>query len=316
MKLLITGASGFLGAAVGEAATLAGHQTVGIGRSASKPAGWTGEYRQVDFGSTDGLSEVIREIAPDGVAHFAGTASVGESFQNPAGDFGDSTGLWFRLLEAIRRSDLRPLVALASSAAVYGSPELLPTPETAPRHPESPYGFHKLLSEQVAEEFAVCFGFSIVSLRFFSVFGTRQRRLLVWEIFEQLRRRTRELRLKGTGGECRDFLSAAEAAEAAVGVLSARAGLAAGFQAINIASGTSVSVREVAETLRACAGGEAEIIFGREEIRGNPPHWQADVSKLRQLLPDWRPESFSKSLAMCVQAWNGGSAKPAPQPVN
>jgi UDP-glucose 4-epimerase len=316
MKLLITGASGFLGAAFGEAAAAAGHEIVGIGRNAQKPLHWPGEYRRADFDSPFALERLIRETAPECVAHFAGTASVGESFQTPAGDFENSTGLWFRLLDAIRRSDSRPLVALASSAAVYGSPEMLPTPEAAPRAPESPYGFHKLLSEQVAEEFAHCFGFSIVSLRFFSVFGAGQRRLLVWEIFEQLRRGMPTVRLKGTGDERRDFLSSAEAAAAAAGVLAACVGQEAGFWPVNIASGASVSVREVAETLRTCAGSEAEFVFGREELRGNPAHWQADVGRLQQLLPDWRPASFPKSLAACVQSWKSGSAEPALQPVN
>lgn len=314
MKWLITGASGFLGAAMGQAAAAGGHEIAGIGRSAEKPPEWPWEYRQADFHSPDDLAEIIREIAPDCVAHFAGTASVGESFKAPAADFEASTGLWFRLLDAIRRSGLRPLVGLASSAAVYGSPELLPTPESAPRHPESPYGFHKMLSEQVAEEFARCFDFPVVSLRFFSVFGARQRRLLVWEIFEQLRRGATAVHLKGTGEERRDFLSSAEAAEAAVGVLSASAGKGAGFQPVNIASGSSVSVREVAETLRACAGSGAEIVFGGEELRGNPARWEADVQRLRRLLPDWHPAPFPKSLAMCAQAWNVDSS--ALRPVN
>jgi len=316
MKILITGASGFLGGAVGHAALVAGHEVVGIGRAARPPARWRGAYRQVDFGSADMLSEAIAGIAPDCVAHFAGTASVGDSFQAPLADFESSTGLWFRVLDGIRQSGTRPLVALASSAAVYGSPEILPTPESAPRHPESPYGFHKKLSEQIAEEFARCFGFSIVSLRFFSVFGEAQRRLLVWEIFDQLRRGASELRLKGTGDEQRDFLSAEEAAAAAIGVCAARTGDAPGFRAVNIASGTGVSVREVAGTLRDCAGSRAEIVFGHEELRGNPSRWQADVGKLRQWLPDWQPEPFAKSLARCAKAWNVETTEPALSPAN
>jgi UDP-glucose 4-epimerase len=295
MKWLITGANGFLGSAVGEAARGAGHEVVGV-------------FRREDFRSPETLAEVIRAAAPDVVAHFAGTASVGDSFVSPFADFENSTALWFRLLEAVRLSGLRPRIALASSAAVYGSPEQLPTPETAPCRPESPYGFHKMLSEQAGEEFAKCFGFSIVSLRFFSVFGPRQRRLLVWELFDQLCRGERELRLKGTGEECRDFLPVEEAAAATVAACSAAG---EGFNAVNIASGSSTSVREVAETLRACAGSKAEIVFGRELLRGNPERWQADVTRLRNLAPDWTSQPFAKSLAMCVQAWNGGAVEPA-----
>ncbi|MGH8046376.1 MAG: NAD-dependent epimerase/dehydratase family protein [Chthoniobacterales bacterium] len=305
MKWLVTGAGGFLGSAVGEAIVAQGHEVIGLDRHAEKSASWPGEYVRSDLGSPESTAEILRSAAPDVVAHFAGTASVGESFTAPFADFEGSTALWFRLLEAVRLSGLHPQIALASSAAVYGSPEQLPTPESAPRNPESPYGFHKLLSEHVGEEFAACFGFSIMSLRFFSVFGPRQRRLLVWEIFDQLRRGATVLRLKGTGDERRDFLHVDEAAAAVVSACSAPR---AGFQAINIASGTSVSVREMAEMLRECAGSAAQIEFGREILRGNPPHWQADVSLLQNLAPAWSPQPLAKSLANCAAAWNGAEA--------
>jgi len=302
MKWLVTGAGGFLGSAVGEAAVAAGHAVIGLDRAAEKPAHWRGDYVRNDLTAPEAVSEILRREKPDVVAHFAGTASVGESFAAPLADFGSSTALWFRLLEAVRISGLRPRVALASSAAVYGSPEQMPTPESAPRKPESPYGFHKVLSEHVAEEFAACFGLSTISLRFFSVFGPRQRRLLVWEIFDQLRKGAAELRLKGTGDERRDYLPADEAASAVVLACSMPAD---GFCALNIASGTSVSVRELAETLRDCAGSKAEIVFGNEILRGNPPRWEADVSRLRELSPGWSPGPLAKSLAKCAAAWNG-----------
>jgi nucleoside-diphosphate-sugar epimerase len=294
MRWLVTGSSGFLGSAVVEAAAAAGHEVVGLNR-------------REDLESPAALAEVIRGAAPDVVAHFAGTASVAESFAAPHADFEGSTALWLRVLEAVRLSGLRPRVALASSAAVYGSPQQLPTPETAPLRPESPYGFHKMLSEQAGEEFAKCFGLSIVSLRFFSVFGPRQQRLLVWELFDQLRRGGSVLRLKGTGDECRDFLPAWEAAAAVVAACPATV---EGFSAINIASGAATTAREVAETLRECAKSEAEIVFGREILRGNPDRWQADISRLQKLAPDWSAQPFAKSLAMCARAWNGEAVEP------
>ncbi|MDD5198759.1 MAG: NAD-dependent epimerase/dehydratase family protein [Terrimicrobiaceae bacterium] len=305
MKCVITGASGFLGGAVGRAASDAGCEVVAIGRAATPPPAWPGDYRSVDFSSPDTLAAVMREEDPDCVLHFAGAASVGESFAAPLQDFEASASLWFRVLEAIRRSGRRPMVALASSAAVYGSPVELPISEAAACQPESPYGFHKLLSEQMGVEFACCFGLSIVSLRFFSVFGPRQRRLLVWEIFDQLRAGMPELRLKGTGDERRDFLAEDEAAAATIGVVKAMtAGRLPGFRAVNMASGASVAVRDVAEAVRDCADVPAKIVFGREMLRGNPAHWQADVAELRRLLPGWQPRPFAKSLAACVAAWD------------
>ncbi|HEY8900011.1 MAG TPA: NAD-dependent epimerase/dehydratase family protein [Chthoniobacterales bacterium] len=290
MKCLLTGASGFLGGAVGRAAMAAGHEVVAIGRT--------------ELASVEVLTGVVRTARPDCVLHFAGSASVGESFAEPAGDFECSTALWFRVLDAVRRSGARPLVAFASSAAVYGSPEELPTPETAARRPESPYGFHKLMSEIAAEEFACCFGLSVVALRFFSIFGPHQRRLLVWELFDQLRHGSAELRLRGTGAEERDYLAESEAGTATIGLVEALRPGAGGFHALNVASGASVSVRELAERLLACSGCAAKIVVGKESLPGNPAVWRADVSALRNLLPGWHPRSFAESLAECVTLWN------------
>ena len=305
MKCLVTGVSGFLGGAVAQAAAEAGHEVVAIGRAETAPADWAGAYRCVNFEDANALGAVIAAVAPECVLHFAGSASVADSFRKPAADFAASTGLCFRLLEAVRLSGASPLVVLASSAAVYGSPVELPTPETAPRRPESPYGFHKLLSEQIGEEYARCFGLSIVSLRFFSVFGPRQRRLLVWEILEQMRSGASEIRLRGTGTEQRDFLAEDEAATATIAVVEALTpDRCAGFRALNVASGVGVSVLEVAEGAKACVNPAARIICEGEALRGNPARWQADVSALRRLIPHWQPRPLAKSLAKWAEAWN------------
>jgi UDP-glucose 4-epimerase len=312
MKFLVTGASGFLGGAVARAAQDAGHELIAIGRAGTSPADWLADYRGVDFECVAALAGVIADVAPDGVLHFAGSASVADSFGDPAADFAASTALWFRMLDAVRLSGRKPLVVLASSAAVYGSPVELPTPESAPRRPESPYGFHKVLSEQIGEEFARCFGLAVVSLRFFSVFGPRQCRLLIWEILDQIRAGAPEIRLRGTGGEHRDFLAEDEAALVAVNLAHALAkDREPGFRAINVASGASVSVLEVAEVARACVNPAARIVCGGEALRGNPARWQADISELRRLLPNWAPRPFAKSLAKCAEAWNS-----APSAVN
>jgi UDP-glucose 4-epimerase len=305
MKFLVTGVTGFLGGAVARAAVAAGHEVVGLGRRAEPPADVPCAYAQVDFSSPQALEEVIRAAQPECVLHFAGAASVGNSLANPLADFEASTLLWYRLLDAVRRSETNPLVVLASSAAVYGSPEILPTPETAPLKPESPYGFHKVMCELAGQEFARCFGLRVAALRYFSIFGPRQRRLLVWEIFDQLRKGGGELRLKGTGEEERDYLAEDEAAGMTVALAERLArSEEAGFQAINIASGMSVSVRTVAEQLCAKLLLSPEICVGGQTVAGNPSRWQADVSLLRSHLHDCEVRPFSESLADCVSAWS------------
>ena len=73
-----------------------------------------------------------------------------------------------------------------ASAAVYGNPSTLPVNETAELRPISPYGFHKIACELLAREAAQCFDQDVLICRFFSVFGRKQHRLLVWELYQQL----------------------------------------------------------------------------------------------------------------------------------
>lgn len=305
MKFLITGVTGFLGGMVARAALAAGHEVVGMGRRAEPPEDVPCAYVRVDFASPTSLEEKIRAARPDCVLHFAGAASVGNSLANPLADFEAATFLWYRLLDAVRRSETNPLVVFASSAAVYGSPETLPTPENVPLRPESPYGFHKVMCELAGQEFARCFGLRVVALRYFSIFGSRQRRLLVWEIFEQLRNGASELRLKGTGDEERDYLAADEAAIAAVKLVEEiTVRKAVGFTALNVASGRSVSVRAVVEELCKCTDCFPAIMFGGKPILGNPARWEADVSELRRYLPHLQIRAFGDSLTACVRQWS------------
>jgi UDP-glucose 4-epimerase len=305
MKFLVTGVTGFLGGAVARAAVAAGHEVIGLGRRAETPAEIPCAYVQVDFASPQALEEAIRAARPECLLHFAGAASVGNSLANPFADFEASTLLWYRLLDAVRRSELNPLTVLASSAAVYGSPETLPTPETAPLRPESPYGFHKVMCELVGQEFAQCFGLRVAAFRYFSIFGPRQRRLLVWEIFDQLQNDASELRLKGTGEEERDYLAEDAAGGLTVALAEKLAREGGGFRAINIASGRSLSVRTIAEQLCARLSLSPQIRVSGRAVVGNPSRWQADVSRLRSYLRECETRSFSESLADCVSAWSG-----------
>src|SRR5262249_48327157 len=150
---------------------------------------------------------VIRDFAPDVLLHAAGTASVGGSLRAPFDDLRAALLTWANVLEGVRVSQHRPLLIFPSSAAVYGEVTELPVREDMPVQPISPYGFHKVMCELLAREYAECFDLSIVVCRLFSVFGVDQRRLLVWESFERLSDAEGPAWLEGTGEESRDYLA-------------------------------------------------------------------------------------------------------------
>ncbi len=302
MKLLVTGSRGFVGGSVGRWAAAAGHDVLGIARSSQPEADWPGRYMQADVLSAP-LAETIREFAPDAVLHGAGTASVGGSLTAPLEDLRAAVLTWANTLESIRLSGVRPVILFPSSAAVYGNPAALPVGEDAPVSPVSPYGFHKAACELLAREYAECFGLSVAVCRVFSVFGPRQRRLLVWELFSQMTGPSPGVALQGTGRESRDYLSVDEIAEALLGLAAHPRLTQPGASVINLCRGEETPVLELAHLLSAACGSGKPVTCRGAAQTGNPVRWAGDASRLRSLLPLWQPEPLADGLRRCAAAW-------------
>jgi UDP-glucose 4-epimerase len=301
MRWLITGGNGFLGLSVADYLVRAGNSVSGLTRRSQLP-NW---FRRLEYPtSIEALAEVIRSEHPDCVLHAAGAASVGDSWLQPTRDFVDSVVAWQALLEATRQSELKPKLFLPSSAAVFGDPDHLPIPEDAVRRPISPYGFHKLICEQLAEEYALLWEMPIVICRLFSVFGPRQRRLLVWELVEQITSDGPIIRLQGTGLEERDYLAVSEIAKALDSLAKQRS--TDSLQSFNFGSGTSLRVVDLIDILQQLTGVQKPVVRGRSARHGDPLHWQADNRRLREALPDWSPRPVADLLAECLATWKAG----------
>ena len=306
MRILITGSRGFLGSTFAAFATAQGHDVLGLGRTAQPPPGWPGQYAWTDVAHAD-LSSLVNGFRPDLVFHGAGSASVGGSFQSPLDDLRASVYTFANLLEGIRRSDHRPVVLFPSSAAVYGHPSRLPVCEDDPTRPISPYGFHKLAAEQLGREYAACYGLRVVLGRVFSVLGPRQRRLLLWELFEQFTGDGPGVTMEGTGDETRDFLYA----EDVVGIF-LRLGEAFGHRtegecvAVNVASGVETSVRALVELTARLLGSGKPVRYQTHGRLGDPSRWVADTSALRARGGDFACRSLEAAVSISLKSWQTG----------
>ena len=298
MRWLITGGNGFLGLSVADYLARAGKTVVGLTRKTDLPD-W---FRRREYpASIKALADLVRDEQPDCIFHAAGAASVGDSWGEPGRDFADSVLAWQALLESVRRSEGKPKVFLPSSAAVFGDPETLPITEDALRRPISPYGFHKLLCEQLAAEYAALWEMPIVVCRLFSVFGPRQRRLLVWELVEQIFSGAPTICLQGTGLEERDYLVASDFAMALDSL--SRKPAADLLETFNFGSGASLRVVDLIDILQRLIGVEKPVVRGQTGRRGDPLHWRVDNRRLREALPGWCPQPIEKGLADCLAAW-------------
>lgn len=310
MRILITGSRGFIGSSVGEFAAAAGHEVFGLGRASNPVSGWRGGYRQTDVATSD-LVDVIENFSPDVVLHAAGSASVATSIQAPFDDFRAATLTCANVLDSIRRSRLNPLVILPSSAAVYGNPLELPINEDLSPQPISPYGFHKWACEVLAHEYAKCFAMRMLVCRLFSVFGPRQNRLLVWEVFQQTKSSKPTIELQGSGLETRDYLHVDDVADAMLqlAAISGAQDLSKPL-VVNLASGKEVQVIELARMIARLVAPEKEINCRGIVRAGDPQFWQADVSRLRGLLPRWKPGAFNERLSQCLNVWSSVNTMP------
>jgi UDP-glucose 4-epimerase len=300
MRILITGISGFVGGSFGRYAAQAGHVVMGTGRSSDANT-WSGLYTCV--ADPQDLSNVIRDFLPDVLVNAAGTASVGASLDDPLHDFRGTVETCALVLEAVRCSRNNPLVVIPSSAAVYGNPPSLPVHEEVSLQPISPYGFHKAAAELLAREYSECFGLKVVICRFFSVFGTAQRRLLVWELYQKLAGPEETVWLAGTGKETRDFLYIEDLAAALLGLIEKCQTAKPECLIVNVASGTETNVLTLAEMVRELVAPAKEIRCRGNMRKNDPVRWWADIARMQKLLPSWQPRPLKDALALCVSDW-------------
>jgi len=301
MKILVTGCAGFVGGSVASFASAHGWQVLGLARSAQPAWKMSGEYLSVDV-ATSRLGPVIEDFAPEVIFHGAGSASVGRSLQSPLDDLKASVLTFANLLEGVREAKSNALIVFPSSAAVYGNPPALPVTEDSPLNPISPYGFHKLACELLAREFHVCYGFSILAVRLFSVFGREQRRLLLWELVQRALSGDSHLTIHGTGRETRDYLPIGECMDRIFRLIKNPA-LRGHFTAVNLAGGMETSVNELAGEVLSALGISKPLQAAAASPAGDPVRWRADTTLLRDLAGPLEAPALREAILHCVLDW-------------
>jgi dTDP-glucose 4,6-dehydratase/UDP-glucose 4-epimerase len=211
----------------------------------------------------------------------SGAANVQQSFRDTPGDFQLNTYNVLLIAETIRRLQPNCKLINLSSAAIYGNQKQLPVCETALPMPLSPYGWHKLMSEQICREYTEQFGIKTQSLRIFSTYGEGQKKLLFWDVYQKIGKSTdNTIELFGTGEETRDFIYINDMMRALESVIS---NAAFDGSAINIASGTATSINEAVSIFLTEAAPGFTIRYTGNNKQGDPLYWQADIKKLQDL---------------------------------
>lgn len=287
-KMIVTGVAGFIGSTLAEALIQAGHDVVGVDsftpyypraikehnlhalRDEHRFTFTTGDLNDLDLDPLlDGADTVFHQAAQAGVL-----ASWGTSFQSYIDCNIRATQ---RLLETARRHPLRRLV-YASSSSVYGNTPDLPARENGLTAPVSPYGVTKLAAEHLCHLYATNFGVPTVSLRYFTVYGPRQRPDMAIHKFIRAALTSQPVAVYGDGTQTRDFtfISDAVAANLAAGTAELTPG-----SIYNIGGGSRISVNGLLDVIRAVTGCPL-VVNHIEKQAGDAVHTEADLTLARR----------------------------------
>lgn len=289
MRTLITGVAGFIGSHLAERLLSQGHQVVGIDCFTDyyprpiKQANLEVAKAHNSFTFIEGdivdleLEPIVRNV--DWVFHQAAQAGVRASWGRTFEVYSkDNILATQRVLEAAKTAGLQKFV-YASSSSIYGEAESYPTPETVTPRPISPYGITKLAAEQLCYLYWCSFGVPTVSLRYFSVYGPRQRPDMAFNKFIKAILLDQQIEVYGDGEQTRDFTYVADAVTA--NIIAAEHG--PGGSIMNIGGGSRTSVNENIGTLEDILGKKANVAY-LEAQPGDARHTAADTSLAQKLI--------------------------------
>lgn len=264
MKALVTGGAGFIGSHVALGAAAKGWQVLVLDDlSSGNPSNLDGAPPDVELRVGSVCDPEAVRSAVDGcdvVFHLAAIASVQRSVEDPVGTGRVNVEGTVRVLEAASRAGSR--VVFSSSSAVYGDADALPVSESAKPLPCSPYAVHKLCGEMYLQAFRSTGGLSSCALRYFNVYGPRQdpqsEYSAVIPKFVTRAIRGEPLVIFGDGGQTRDFVFVEDVVRAN---LLAAEHEGDGSMVLNVGSGTSLSVLDLARKVIEIAESNSQVVF-------------------------------------------------------
>ena len=293
MRVVVTGAAGFIGSHVVDACSQAGHEVLAVDAPARSLAPEVARRTWSEVAARPGVAAAEIDLAVDAldavaaadvVVHLAGRPGVRDSWgPGRAVAERDNVTATRRLLAACVRAPRRPKVVIASSSSVYGSARGRPNREDDPLNPASPYAVSKVEVERLGG-LAAGAGLRVVLLRYFSVYGPRQRPDMAFHRFVEAALAGRPLPVFGDGRRSRSFTHVRDVVAA---TLAAAAEELEPGVAINVGHPDHVAVRDAIAMLTDALGVRADIL--RETpVAGDATRTWADTGRARELL-GWTP---------------------------
>jgi UDP-glucose 4-epimerase len=212
LRVLVTGAAGFIGSNMVDRLLAAGHEVVGFDNFSTGQRQFlenalkhsTFSLREGDLLERKSLGEAMKRV--DLVIHFAANADVRFGTQHPRKDLDQNTIATWNVLEAMREHGCKRIV-FSSTGSIYGEPEIFPTPETCPFPVQtSLYGASKLAAEGLIQAYCEGFGMQGYIFRFVSILGERYSHGHIFDFYQQLAEHPDRLHVLGNGHQKKSYL--------------------------------------------------------------------------------------------------------------
>ncbi len=303
MRYLVTGAAGFIGSHLLRALIERGHDATGWDAFTDyyDPALKEENARDLPVERVDIADDALELGGFDGVFHLAGQPGVAS--------FGEVFPVYVRqnilasqcLFEAAVAAGTR--VVLASSSSIYGQAERYPTPEDTTPAPISPYGITKLACEHLAHAYRSELGLDVVTLRYFTIYGPRQRPDMAFTKMVSCLVEGRPFELHGDGEQSRSFTYVDDAVDATIAAMERGASGAT----YNVGGGEEVSMLEAIEVLGRVSGRRLELASAPRRL-GDARRTAADTTRIRAELGWAASTSFEEGLGA---QWRWAAARVA-----
>ncbi len=304
MRVLLTGGAGYIGSHVLKLLFKEGYEVAvvdNLSTTSGENLKWGSHYK-VDLLDEGALFQVLSEFEPQVVMHFAAFIVVPESVEKPLLYYKNNVAGTIHLLSAMQRAKVKKFL-FSSSAAVYGIPEVIPVPETAPLNPINPYGRTKAMVEKILKDMADAGELQYVSLRYFNVAGAdperevgptyKQPTHLILRALKAAKGEIPYLEIYGTDyptkdGTCvRDYIHVMDLAKAHLLALKFLLETSES-EVFNCGYGRGYSVREVVEVAKKVTAIDFPVKEGPRRP-GDPPVLIAKVDKIKEKL-SFEPE--------------------------
>ena len=288
MKILVTGAAGFIGSHVADAYVSAGHEVVildDLSRGAERNVNPKARFYRCDIRDREAIEKVFLSEKPAIVNHHAAQMDVRRGVREPLFDAQVNILGSLNLMEAALAHGVKRFIYIASAGAGYGEPKQVLVPEDYPINPITPYGISKHTVEHYLFTFHFLYGLEYVVLRYGNVYGTRQNsqgEAGVFAMFSEQMLANVQPVIYGDGSKVRDYVYISDVVAANVAALERGSN-----EIFNISTGVATTDLEVFKLVRDLLGKQVEP----EYIAKRPGEIDSiclDISKAKSLL-EWEP---------------------------